>query len=106
VRVDFVQNDGESHAFPICPWCWLPLLGCYLVHSTGKRRVAEMSKQVTSSVRDTAAAADGRKLAEVTAEQIEREIAEAGWPVGEVLGSEPEMLERLGTSRAVFRARV
>ena len=34
-----------------------------------------MSKQVTSSVRDTAAAADGRKLAEVTAEQIEREIA-------------------------------
>jgi DNA-binding FadR family transcriptional regulator len=50
--------------------------------------------------------ADGRKLAELTAEQIEREIAEAGWPVGQGLGSEPELLERLGTSRAVFREAV
>jgi DNA-binding FadR family transcriptional regulator len=49
---------------------------------------------------------DGRKLAELTAEQIEREIAEAGWPVGQSLGSEPELLERLGTSRAVFREAV
>lgn len=49
---------------------------------------------------------NGRKLAELTAERIEKEIADAGWPVGEGLGSEPELLERLGTSRAVFREAV
>ena len=31
---------------------------------------------------------------------------EAGWPVGEVLGSETELIERYGVSRAVFREAV
>lgn len=45
----------------------------------------------------------GRKRGEVLAEQIEDEIIRAGWPVGEVIGSETELCDRYGVSRAVFR---
>ncbi len=45
----------------------------------------------------------GRKLGEVLAERIENEIIERGWPVGEVLGSEAELIEKYNVSRAVFR---
>jgi DNA-binding FadR family transcriptional regulator len=45
----------------------------------------------------------GRRLAEMVALRIEQEIIERGWPVGETLGSEPELIERFGVSRAVFR---
>lgn len=45
----------------------------------------------------------GRKLGEVLAERIEDEIIAEGWPVGKVLGSESELTERYGVSRAVFR---
>lgn len=34
------------------------------------------------------------------------DVAARGWPEGEVLGSEPELLERYGVSRAVFREAV
>jgi DNA-binding FadR family transcriptional regulator len=44
-----------------------------------------------------------RKLGEVIAERIENEIVERGWPVGEVLGSEAELIEKYNVSRAVFR---
>jgi DNA-binding FadR family transcriptional regulator len=44
-----------------------------------------------------------RKLGEVVAERIENEIIERGWPVGEVLGSEAELIEKYEVSRAVFR---
>lgn len=44
-----------------------------------------------------------RKLGEVLAERIENEIIEAGWPVGDVIGSESDLCERYGVSRAVFR---
>lgn len=37
------------------------------------------------------------------AEQIEDEIIRAGWPVGRVIGSEADLCERYGVSRAVFR---
>ena len=37
------------------------------------------------------------------AERIEDEIIAAGWPVGSAIGSESELLERYGVSRAVFR---
>lgn len=47
-----------------------------------------------------------RKLAEVVAEEIENEIMRRGWPVGEVIGSESELIERYGVSRAVFREAV
>lgn len=46
---------------------------------------------------------DSRKLGEVLAERIEDEIISSGLPIGTVLGSEPELIERYGVSRAVFR---
>jgi DNA-binding FadR family transcriptional regulator len=45
-------------------------------------------------------------LASVIARRLEDEIVERGWPVGEVLGSESDFLERFGVSRAVFREAV
>jgi DNA-binding FadR family transcriptional regulator len=45
-------------------------------------------------------------LASVIARRLEDEIVAQGWPVGEVLGSESELLERFGVSRAVFREAV
>ncbi|WP_198602159.1 FadR/GntR family transcriptional regulator [Rhodococcus opacus] len=47
-----------------------------------------------------------RKLAERVAVQLEEMIVDRGWPVGEVLGSEPDLLATLGVSRAVFREAV
>ena len=56
------------------------------------------------SLRDSLRAeGDTRKLGEVLAERIEDEIIAAGWPVGSAIGSESELLERYGVSRAVFR---
>jgi DNA-binding FadR family transcriptional regulator len=46
------------------------------------------------------------KLAATVAARIVDEVAARGWPVGEVIGSEPELLERYGVSRAVFREAV
>ena len=45
----------------------------------------------------------GRKLGEQLAERVEEEIIASGWPVGKVLGSEADLIERYGVSRAVFR---
>ena len=49
---------------------------------------------------------DGRKLGERIAERLERRIIEQGWPVGHVMGSEPDLLAELGISRAVLREAV
>jgi DNA-binding FadR family transcriptional regulator len=46
------------------------------------------------------------KRAEIIARELEDEIIAKGWPVGEVLGSESEFIERLGISRSVFREAV
>src|SRR5262245_48477304 len=46
------------------------------------------------------------KLAEVVARQIEDDVVANGWPVGTVLGSEAELVERYGVSRAVLREAV
>lgn len=51
-------------------------------------------------------AARSPKRAEQTARQIFREVAEAGWPVGRLLGSEAELTERYDISRAVLREAV
>jgi DNA-binding FadR family transcriptional regulator len=48
----------------------------------------------------------GRRLAEIVAGQIEKEIIQQGWPVGQVIGSEGELIDRAGVSRAVFREAV
>jgi DNA-binding FadR family transcriptional regulator len=49
---------------------------------------------------------DGRKLAEKIAEKIERRIVETGWPVGKIIGMEPELISEFGVSRGVFREAV
>jgi DNA-binding FadR family transcriptional regulator len=46
------------------------------------------------------------KLAEVIAERIEGDIVARGWAVGEVVGSEAQLLEKYGVSRAVLREAV
>jgi len=45
----------------------------------------------------------GSKKAESLAAELERGIVEQGWPIGENLGSEAELIERYGVSRAVLR---
>ncbi|MDE3205063.1 MAG: FadR family transcriptional regulator [Acidobacteriota bacterium] len=46
------------------------------------------------------------KRAATVADSIVADVIARGWPVGQVLGSEPELLERYGVSRAVFREAV
>jgi len=46
------------------------------------------------------------KVAGLAAERIIEDIIDRGWPVGEILGSEGELIERYGISRAVFREAV
>ncbi|NKY51557.1 FadR/GntR family transcriptional regulator [Nocardia vermiculata] len=48
----------------------------------------------------------GRRLAETVAERIEADIIANGWRTGTILGSESELIERYGVSRAVFREAV
>lgn len=43
------------------------------------------------------------KRASMLADMIEIEIRERRWPVGHLVGSEPELISRYGVSRAVFR---
>jgi DNA-binding FadR family transcriptional regulator len=43
------------------------------------------------------------KRAAILARTIEDDIVAAGWPIGEVIGTEVELRERYGVSRAVFR---
>jgi DNA-binding FadR family transcriptional regulator len=46
------------------------------------------------------------KLAAGVARRILTHVVDRGWPVGEVLGSQAELIERYGVSRAVFREAV
>jgi DNA-binding FadR family transcriptional regulator len=46
---------------------------------------------------------DENKLAETLADEIEQEIAKLNWPIGQLLGTEPELLERHKVSRSVLR---
>jgi DNA-binding FadR family transcriptional regulator len=46
------------------------------------------------------------KLATQIARRIEAEVLRRGWPVGESLGSEPQLRERFGVSRAILREAV
>jgi DNA-binding FadR family transcriptional regulator len=42
-------------------------------------------------------------MAESVAAQIEQEIIDLGWPIGRIIGSEAELMERFNVSRAVLR---
>jgi len=44
-----------------------------------------------------------KKLAEVVASRIEQDVIARGWPTGQVIGSEPDLLERYDVSRGVLR---
>ena len=44
-----------------------------------------------------------RKRAPLLAATIEQEVVDAGWPVGEHMGFEKDLLERYGVGRALFR---
>lgn len=54
----------------------------------------------------TLAGEPGPKMAAVLATRIEAEIARRGWPIGERIGFEPELITRYGISRAVCREAV
>lgn len=43
------------------------------------------------------------KLAERVAEALKRDISAIGWPVGQVFGSEAQLMERYGIGRATLR---
>jgi DNA-binding FadR family transcriptional regulator len=60
---------------------------------------------VTGDVPRPGADSNAKRAAKV-ADRIVEEVLAAGWPVGEVLGSETELLERYQVSRAVFREAV
>jgi len=62
----------------------------------------------TSASRELArpGADSNAKRAAKVADRIVEEVMARGWPVGEVLGSEAELLEHFGVSRAVFREAV
>src|SRR6202008_2145866 len=62
----------------------------------------------TPATRDLArpGADSNAKRAAKVADLIVEDVMASGWPVGEVLGSEAELLERYQVSRAVFREAV
>jgi len=51
-------------------------------------------------------APDGSKLAAIVAGKILHEVIESGWQPGDVMASEPELIERYDISRAVLREAV
>lgn len=66
-----------------------------------------MAPRTASSVAPvTRRANGGGSKATVTAARIVDDVAALGWPVGAVLGSEAELLDRYDVSRAVFREAV
>jgi DNA-binding FadR family transcriptional regulator len=52
------------------------------------------------------AGSDGTKLARRVAERVVADLTASGWPVGAVVGSEGDLLERYGVGRAVLREAV
>lgn len=62
--------------------------------------------EIDNRTKGTATTAPPKKLAEKIAGRLEADIIRRGWPTGEVLGSEPELLDRFGVSRGVFREAV
>ena len=68
--------------------------------------MAASSATVTNGVPSTSEAVADSTLAAGVARAIVRDVISRGWPVGEVLGSQSELIERYGVSRAVFREAV
>lgn len=72
-----------------------------------KTKSGRKGNRATAAKRAAASSVEPkRRLAEVVAQQIEEYIVELGWPVGEIIGSEAELIEQFNVSRAVFREAV
>ena len=65
-----------------------------------------MAAERLTAIVGAGGAFEAPKLASVVARRLADEIVEHRWPVGEVIGSETELLERFGVSRAVLREAV
>ncbi|TDV56009.1 FadR/GntR family transcriptional regulator [Actinophytocola oryzae] len=65
-----------------------------------------MATPVELEPADDESSAPAGKLAAQTARRIEVDVMRRGWPVGESLGSEVDLRERLGVSRSVLREAV
>src|SRR6478609_5776210 len=59
-----------------------------------------------SALRPPSPDAGGSKLAAQVARDIQADVVNRGWPIGEVIGSEAELLDRHGVSRAILREAV
>jgi DNA-binding FadR family transcriptional regulator len=75
-----------------------------------KRKKSAATKASTEPPREPAQS-NGRvggheKMAEELAQKLESKIMSAGWPIGETLGSEADLINEYGVSRAVFREAV
>src|SRR5215213_10290682 len=68
--------------------------------------VVPLPAQPPDGVGNAAAEPVVGKLAAQVARRIETDIIGRGWPVGESLGSEPDLRERYGVSRSVLREAV
>jgi DNA-binding FadR family transcriptional regulator len=76
---------------------------------TPRQRAVPSAPRSAVSLIDTNGQPENRpaqKLAEVISEKIELRIIDAGWPVGSVIGSEADLLNEYGVSRAVLREAV
>jgi DNA-binding FadR family transcriptional regulator len=72
-----------------------------------QRPIVSNTGAATRRLGETAPEANGTgKLAETVARRMMDEIAASGARVGEVIGSESDLLDRFGVSRAVFREAV
>ncbi len=67
---------------------------------------SRLGSRGTSAAAPRPSEGTGSKLATTVSRHIVTDVIERGWPVGEVLGSESELIERYGVSRAVFREAV
>jgi DNA-binding FadR family transcriptional regulator len=72
------------------------------VRTTGKR----LASSVAANGNGVLPPNKSQKLASIISEQIELRIIDEGWPVGQVIGSESELLDEYGVSRAVLREAV
>jgi DNA-binding FadR family transcriptional regulator len=74
---------------------------------TSRQRAATVERfTITTTADGQSDSRPSQKLAEVISEKIELRIIDAGWPVGTVMGSEADLLNEYGVSRAVLREAV
>lgn len=71
--------------------------------SDGTKKQGRGGKRAAARAFGSGGVEPKRRLAEVVAREIEEYIVGLDWPVGEIVGSEADLIERFDVSRAVFR---